>query len=59
MTKLRDYVAKGKGLGGSSRRGHNEAFGAVLRNAMPVNHELEMIKQNTKTQAEAYLLETE
>lgn len=34
-------------------------LGAVLRSAMPVNHEMEMIKQNTKTQAEAHLLETE
>lgn len=30
---------------------------ALLRSAMPVYHELKMIKQNTKTQAEAYLLE--
>lgn len=34
-------------------------LGAVLRSAMPVNHELEVIKQNTKTQAEAHLLEAE
>lgn len=32
---------------------------ALLRSAMPVYYEFKMIKQNTKTQAGAHLLETE
>lgn len=34
-------------------------LGALLRSAMPVNQELEMIKQKTKAQGEAHPLKTE
>lgn len=53
-------MAKGRGLGGDQAgEDITKHLGAVLRSAMPVNQELEMIKQKTKTQAEAHLLKTE
>lgn len=60
ITKLRDYAAKGRGLVHikQKRTTVKHSF-ALLGSAMPVYHKLKMAKQNTKTQAEAHLLETE
>jgi len=56
ITKLRDYAAKGRELGDIKQKQHSVS---LLRSAMLVYHKLKMIKQNTKMQAEAHLLDTE
>lgn len=50
ITKLRDYVVRGD----EAEEDIAKHSVALLRSAMPVYHELKMIKQNMKAQATKY-----
>lgn len=58
--KAQGLCSKGQGVRGDKAEEDTAKHSvALLRSAMLVYHELKMVKQNTKSQAEAHLLETE